>query len=383
MNIESIGIRPRVNQNLCEHNCDCLKICPGYYVNGHAATGISNDKGESDLPFGPALEIWEGHATDPEIRHTASSGGILSAIALYCLEYENLKFVVHTGMNASTPYLSETVVSYSRNDLIKRAGSRYNPASPCDKLGWIENQSAQGVFIGKPCDATAVSHVRVRYPQLNDRLKLVLTFFCAGTPSTLGTLNLMKNLDASPKNLHGVRYRGNGWPGNFLVSYNNQEKKLDYESAWANLQKFRPFRCHLCPDGLGQVADISCGDAWHKYSHNENEGLSIILIRTERGREVFHRAITAGYIQANPSNIQDVIAAQQNLLERRKLIFGRLFAMKLLSLPIPKFSNFHLFKNWLQLPLKTKLRTIMGTMRRLVQRGLWHRNDPFNTKKSA
>lgn len=375
-NVESVGIRPKVDLARCAGNCACLAICPGYSVDGHLATGKPVESTEADFQYGPALEIWEGHAADPEIRFAASSGGALSALALYCLEKEKMKFILHSAMDQAKPYTNTTVRSRNRADLLSRTGSRYAPASPGEGLGWIEESQGPCVFIGKPCDTAAVLKLSKQRPSLDKKLGLILTFFCAGTPSTAGTLNLIHAAGAQPEEVDDVRYRGNGWPGNFHIVYKNrtQATRLDYESAWGNLQKYRPYRCHLCPDGTGQVADIACGDAWHEYSGDSNIGLSLILIRTERGRTIFHRAVAAGYIQVKRSETAKVLAAQKNLLERRTQIFGRLLAMRLLFMPTPQFTDFGLAQAWFKLPLAQKVRTIFGTLRRLIQRRLWRRH---------
>jgi coenzyme F420 hydrogenase subunit beta len=73
-----------------------------------------------------------------------------------------------------------------------------------------------------------------------------------------------------------------------------------------------------------------------------------------------------------------VARAQSNLLARRREIFGRLFAMKLLGIPTPKFIGFSLFRSWIKLPLPMKLRTVAGTVARLIQRGRWRRQPVFN-----
>ncbi len=38
-NIESIGIRPIVDTNICDGNCECINICPGYQVDGYMEKG--------------------------------------------------------------------------------------------------------------------------------------------------------------------------------------------------------------------------------------------------------------------------------------------------------------------------------------------------------
>lgn len=375
-NIEHIGIRPRFDNHACDACTDCLEICPGYAVNSmrnsYKKTGSVNN---NDL-FGPTLEIWEGHAADKEIRYRASSGGAVTALALYCLEQENMAFVLHTGMDPKTPWENITVQSKNREELLRHTGSRYNASSPCDSLRLIEASDRPCVFIGKPCDTAAVALLRKKRPLLDKNLGLVLTCFCAGTPSIQGTLDLLKKLDIDRTNLQGLCYRGNGWPGGFSVSNNAGDYKqlLPYRDSWHFLQKYRCMRCHLCPDGLGEIADISCGDAWHIYNKDSNDpGQSLVLVRSDNGRDMLKKAIETEYLKLKPSTAENVIKAQ-GLVERRKEIFGRQLAIKFLFVPTTRYTGFHLFKCWNMLSIKRRVVTIAGTLIRFLQRGLWHRN---------
>lgn len=379
VNLEPAGIRPRFNNASCGSCTECLSVCPGYSVDAHLANGHHRTPSDGEQEFGHSLEIWEGHAADPEIRHRASSGGLLSALAVYCLEKEGMEFVLHAGMDETKPWTNRTVQSRSRAEVLARAGSRYAPASPCDGLGAIEKSEKPCVFIGKPCDAAAVGMLRKQRPELDGRLGLVLTFFCAGAPSTQGTLDLAKSLGAEREEIRSVRYRGEGWPGRFKVVNNSsgEEKSLSYAESWGKLTHYRTLRCHLCPDGLGRVADISCGDAWEQFDNGGDEGHSIAVVRTARGREILHRAMKEGYVELKPVGAQAVLAAQQNLLSRRRELFGRLAAMRLFLVPVPQFRNFSLFESWAGLPLRKRIRTVVGTGRRIFTRGMWRRRPAF------
>lgn len=378
-NVESTGIRPQFLRGDCASCTKCLSICPGYRVDGLPADGVQVEACQSNDGFGPAIEIWEGYASDPVLRYHASSGGVLSALALYCLEEEGMGFVLHTGMSESSPWINRTVLSRTRAELLGRTGSRYAPASPCDGLAAIEASDHPCVFIGKPCDTAAVRSLRRERPELDRKIGLVLTFFCAGTPSSRGTLDLLHALEVKPEEIKELRYRGQGWPGRFTVEAGNppREQSLSYMESWGRLAGYRPWRCHLCPDGLGQVADLACGDAWHRFAEDGDPGRSIVLVRTVRGREVLHRAMAAGYVQMEPLNAQAVLDAQHNLLQRRRELFGRLLAMRFLAVPAPEFPGFPLMREWLALSLPTKLRTILGTARRVVMRGQWKRHTVF------
>ncbi len=378
VDVASVGIRPRFDAT-CASCTDCLSICPGYVVDGDLETGKRAKANEAEHEFGPALEIWEGYASDPDLRYRASSGGILSALALYCLEHENMAFVLHIGMDKAKPWTNTTVQSRTRSEILARTGSRYAPASPCDGLRAIEESDRPCVFIGKPCDAAGVALLRRQRPELDGKLGLVLTFFCAGTPSTQGTLDLLKSLDVAPNEIDALRYRGEGWPGRFKVLSNDgtSEKSYSYSDSWGKLTSYRPPRCHLCPDGLGRVGDISCGDAWEKFDSGGDIGRSIVVVRTRRGQEILHRAMAAKYVELRPAGATEVLLAQPSLLERRRELFGRLLARRLLLVPIPRFVGFSLFQSWIRLPFLRKIRTVLGTMRRLVQRGQWRRQPVF------
>ena len=375
VNISSVGIRPQFKANGCDGCTNCLTFCPGNVIEGNLAAPTLTQSESFDHELGPVLEVWQGHATDSEMRHRGSSGGVLSALATYCLEHEEMAFVLHTGVDENRPWLNKTVMSRTRGEILSRAGSRYAPASPGDSLAQIENSDRPCVFIGKPCDTAAVFKLRDQRPVLDRNLGLVLTFFCAGTPSTQGTLDLLHQFGVKRSSLTQLRYRGEGWPGRFTVTHDRGENSLSYDESWGKLSHYRPLRCQLCPDGVGRIADISCGDAWHDFNGTGDPGRSLVIVRTERGREILHRAMTAGYVRLTAATTSDVLAAQPNLLRKRRELFGRLAALRMFLVPVPSFRGFSLFRGWMQLPLSRKTRSLLGTIRRVITRGLWCRRS--------
>lgn len=366
----SEGIRPRVRQEVCRTCGECLRICPGSMVaHDHLDSRMQAIK-ELMAGWGPILEIWEGFATDDELRYHGSSGGAASALALFCLEKMGFDSVLHTGVNPDNPLKNKTRVSRCRLDLLAATGSRYSPASPCDSIGDIENYGERFVFVGKPCDVQGLRNLQAVKAEVAKKLGVAIGVFCAGTPSRLGTLELLKWMNIDADHIDSVRYRGRGWPGNFSVFKDHEQVgEMSYMDAWGFLQKYRPFRCYLCPDGTSEFADVSCGDPWYRSHDGEEIGYSLVLIRTERGREIVHRAMDAGYVVLRRKDPQALVESQKNLLEKRKSVWGRLLAMRALGVPTPTFEGFHLFKNWLGLPVSGKARSILGTVRRVIQRG--------------
>ena len=144
IDIENIGIRPIISPHKCIECCKCLQFCPGLTVGGH---DFSQEYSSYDKRWGPFLEIWEGYASDPEIRMKGSSGGLCTALSLFCLEHGNAGGVLHTGTNPSLPYKNMTCYSIDREMLIDRMGSRYAPASPCEGFSILKSKSKPSVFI--------------------------------------------------------------------------------------------------------------------------------------------------------------------------------------------------------------------------------------------
>ena len=99
-----------------------------------------------------------------------------------------------------------------------------------------------------------------------------------------------------------LRYRGHGWPGMATAQYkvNGQVKsaELTYEQSWGDiLQKYRQWRCHICPDHVGEYADIAVADAWHRPVSEHQPGRSVIIARTQHGVDFFQRDL---YVKTPP-----------------------------------------------------------------------------------
>lgn len=373
--LEEDGIRPVLSGDGCDSCGECIKVCPGVETSHDFAAERPDLIPELREGFGPVLELWEGHAADKDIRYRGSSGGLTSALALYCLEKDGMHAVVHTGTDEAVPWKNRTVLSRTREELLSRTGSRYSPASPCDGLDTMESAPAQCVFIGKPCDVVGARKSADCRPGLGSKMGVSIAFFCAGTPSTRGLLDLLRSIQADPEEVRSIRFRGNGWPGVFTVTFKEESRPprgITYMDSWGFLQKYRPYRCHLCPDGTGEFADLSTGDPWYRGIPEDEDGYSLVLVRTERGRAILRGAIESGYAILRPVEPWVLKESQKNLLGKRQAVWGRLLAMRLLGVPTPKLRGFSLFENWRRLTIEEKLKSTLGTARRVIQRG-YHR----------
>jgi len=333
-------------------NNDALAVCPG--------VALRHTFDESDAAYdaalrpawGPVVEVWEGHASDDAIRRAGSSGGAATALALFAVERLGMRGVVHAAARADAPHLNTTVMSATRAELLARTGSRYAPASPCDGLGMIERADGPCVFVGKPCDVAGARKSAAQRDALDRNLGLAIAFFCAGTPSTRGTLDLLAKVGCDdPSRLRSLRYRGNGWPGLWTARWTDEsgadrEASLTYAESWDFLQRYRQWRCYICPDHTGEFADIAVGDPWYRDVQPGEPGSSLIIARTKRGADILRAAAEAGYIALTSRDHSLLPRSQPNLLTTRARLFGQLLALRAAGAPAPRYEGFPTFRFW-------------------------------------
>lgn len=363
-----------------------LAVCPGIEL-AHDDRSVSPDCNPELLPaWGPIVGVWEGAAGDADLRFSGSSGGAASALALYCMDREGMAGTLHIAGRKDLPYLNETVISTTREELLAATGSRYAPASPCDRLDLIENAAAPCVFIGKPCDVAATFKARAGRPRLDANLGLTVAIFCAGTPSLKGTHKLLEYLGVEEplSAVRSIRYRGNGWPGNASIVVQTASGERTYETSyrdsWHQLQKYRQWRCYVCVDHTGEFADVSVGDPWYREIAPGEAGSSLILARTARGKRIIESAIAAGYLEAQLADSWKVAASQPGLLQTRGALWGRLWVCRLLGAATPVFRRMPIFRHWWrELTLKEKFQSFAGTLKRVFSKRLRHRvaYEPF------
>ncbi len=350
-------------------------LCPGVALQRPELTHDDVTPSLRDA-WGPVIDVFEGYAGDAAVRHGGSSGGAATAIAQFALDHLDYCGVLHTAANENRPWQNMTVMSRDAQSLHERSGSRYAPASPCDGLQQIADAPGPCVFIGKPCDVAGAQKARRFNPDLDRNLGLTIGFFCAGTPTTRGTIELLGSVGVDePAQVRSLRYRGNGWPGLWSVRFADaqgieRERTLTYEQSWGALEKHRPWRCRICPDHVGEFADVAVGDAWHHEPDGEDAGRSLIITRTQRGREIVQAAVESGYLVVTSRDAGLLSRSQPELARARASVWGRVLAMRIARVPIPHYGDFALLRTWLGLSLSDKARSIIGTFRRLGRYGL-------------
>jgi coenzyme F420 hydrogenase subunit beta len=343
------------------------QVCPGRRVSS------SRPPGSVRHPMlGPLVGVWEAWAAEPEMRYRGSSGGVLTALAAWLTEIGEVTELIGAAAERSDPRRTVSVSITDRDSALRAAGSRYAPVSVLAHANALQPGTG---LIGKPCEASAARALLTLLPARDDaRSPVLLSFFCAGTPSQRATEQLVGDLGlAAQVPLRRLWYRGRGWPGRFTAEATDGRRvSASYDESWGRtLGPAVQWRCKICPDGVGESSDISAADYWDTDDRGyptftEDEGRSAVLARTARGQELLERAFAAGVLIGRPLDPERLAMVQPLQVTRRTRLIGRLLGSILAGRPVPRYRSFGLLRlGWSE--AADTVRTAVGTYRRVRQ----------------
>ena len=154
------------------------KTCPGVIVEGLPQTEVNNNS-KHDLIWGYYNSLFYAWSTDKDIRFQSSTGGLLNGLSLYLLETNKVDFVLHTAGDPDNPMRSLPKFSYTKKDLLNcESRSRYGPASPLSRFNEALDTNKKFVFVGKPCDISAIRQLSKIDERVNKQCLYLLTLVC-------------------------------------------------------------------------------------------------------------------------------------------------------------------------------------------------------------
>lgn len=351
----------------------CQTVCPAA---GNAVNNYSNG-----TIWGNVIASYLGWANEEKIRFEASSGGVLTAVCAYLLEKRIVDGVIQVKKDELDPRKTITVISRTKEETISCIGSRYTTSSPLLNIKSMVEEGKKYAFVGKPCDVSAL-----RMYQLNNsndwsnQIKYMFSFFCAGQPSLNANNKLLSSLGCnSISECDDISYRGYGWPGRARVFFKDGHScDMEYEKSWMTILG-RDVRkcCRFCADGTGEMADISCGDAWYLNSNgkpdfDERPGRNVIFSRTEEGDILLKTLIEKNVISVEKFDVEkDELKKIQPYHYNRKASLNSLkVAMKLCGRTFPLYGKDKLSSFASGFPFKSKFYRFVGTIKRVWRKSI-------------
>jgi coenzyme F420 hydrogenase subunit beta len=346
--------------------------CPGIRVSG---TGRPDGHVQVHKVWGPVREVHRSWAASEPVRFTGAAGGTLTALSHYLLASGRVDAVLHVRASRTQPWLTDSLISTDRATATSGAQSRYGPAAPLVQVHRLLDAGQRFAVIAKPCDISAIRALAAVDPRVQAQARYLLTFFCGGVHDEHISTAVIRYHGVEKSDVSLFRYRGQGWPGPLRVQTTaGQVYDLPYPGAWIG-KPWRydmQFRCKICPDAVGEVADLSVPDGWilkdGKPVYDEAPGTNIVVIRTERGLELVQAAVAAGYLVLAPVTMEEVDAMHVNHLNRRLGAPAHALAMRLRGQPALSAPGYRTLLTAKAAGPRRLWRQFRGTLRR-VRRG--------------
>lgn len=291
--------------------------CPGTRVEGLPQQLLEADT-RNDNVWGPWRRIVRAWAADPEVRFEGSTGGALTALAAYLLASERVDFILQVKTSTTEPSFGEATLSFTGADVFSSAGSRYGPAAPLLNINEVLDRNQPFAFVAKPCDIGALRNYARQDERVDRLLRYCMTMVCGGYGTPQGTNAFFRRVGIEPEAVTALRYRGRGCPGPTRVDTADSSQEFHYIDYWGEDETTwtLPFRCKICPDGIGEAADIAASDTWTGGSPNridsvDDPGVNALIARTRAGEELISAAARDGALTLDYDIVPDTMSVYQ------------------------------------------------------------------------
>lgn len=341
-----------------------LSACPGVAVEARFDPGARTDPVWGT--FSSMAYAWAG---DAEVRFKAATGGALTALGAHAIDSGLVDFVLHVRADPERPMRSEWVISEDRAAVIRHAGSRYGPVAPLAGLETALSRGRPFALIAKPCDLSAVQNLSKADERIARLCVLRLAMVCGGQSRLGKSRSLLDEFGIPEDDVSVFRYRGYGNPGRTRVeTHDGRAFEKTYLELWEDEAGWElETRCKLCPDALGEAADIVAADVWPGGSPTgEDAGINGIVVRSDAGERLVASAVEAGALVVGEPLTPDALDDFQPHQVRKKVaLTARFDGLTVAGLPVIETKGLRLEDLGARLQTDARRREIEGTLRRV------------------
>jgi coenzyme F420 hydrogenase subunit beta len=275
-----------------------------------------------------------------------------------------------TRMDPSSPLQPLSYLATSEEEIAAAMGSKYCPVAANLSLSEVLSTEGEFAVVGLPCHIQGLRKAQERIPRLKRRVAICISIFCGLNMSPLGTRVALRRKKIAIDQVVELKYRGAGWPGYLQVWQKDGVRHTEpyFEYFHPHFSCYEMHRCYLCSDALGELSDLSCGDAWlPEYKASDDQGTSILIVRSEAGR-AFMASVAAEALSLQPLSAEKAAQSQwKAIMWKKEWLGAKKVYSKLAGQATPHYEQ--------ELP-KSRPRDYSGAGWQIASRylyRLWHR----------
>ena len=369
------ALRPVPTEALDHTAVDAIyATCPGTRIEGLPEAELDAQT-RFDPVWGPHQAIVRAWAADPEVRFKAAAGGVLTALSQYLITTKRVDFVHHATHSKTHPSFGQAQVSRSAADALAGARSIYGPTAILTDIEGTLSQGQAFAFVGTPCDISALRNLATRDVRVDALCKMMMTPVCGGFMQTPNLKVALAKFDIPWDEITRVQYRGDGCPGpTRIVTNDGNETRLSYNDFWADESAWGlPFRCKVCPDGIGEAADIGAADAWpgggpDPETMDDDPGVNAVLARTARGWALMQDAARDGaLVIEREASLGEISDWQPHQVRKKRAVWARYEGLKQAGKLVPETARLRLAELYDSNSPEENAQQTEGTLRRATE----------------
>lgn len=333
---------PIVNNKYC---AIALQICPGkgYNIVNIAKELYGNEKLKYDLELGYIDSCFSAHSTNKEILNNASSGGIITSILLYLIKNKIVDKVSITQFKCDNKGVNTlSFLTDDPKEIIKAQGSKYCPVNLEPLIKELREYDGKVAIVATPCAIAGIRNIQKFYPNIiKAHVVFTIANFCGGFKSFKNIKRLAEIHQINIYDLKDFRFRGGGQPGSLRFIENGGKVAQTPYPQYVGLNGYsKMYRCHVCPDATGELADIACGDAWIPRFEQDSCPWSMVICRNNSATELLSKMKRSNNIITENVTIEEIKQSQRyNLASKKKRQKARMNLYKRLGYKIPSFDG--------------------------------------------
>ncbi len=345
---------PQWEKSRCNWCGLCYETCPGYSVDFEGFSRVLFGDIPENLALGRYLGCYVGHAVDKSVRYRSASGGLVSSLLVFALEQGLIDGALVTRMRRDDPLRPEPFIARTREEILSAARSKYCPVATNVALREILESDDRIAVVGLPCHIQGIRKVEQRIPRLARQIRYRISLACSMNFSFRGTERFLQNLGIAPESVAAFEYRGRGWPSSVLVRLKDgTERTIPFAECHRQLGPYSLWRCTLCSDMLGELSDLTCGDAWTKdpkrdrpplgtlpeVAQTDSLGSSFAVSRTSEAEALLEHAASNGVVDLSELDVQDLLAGQNHALFKKQKLAARMLLCRLACQSVPQYGQ--------------------------------------------
>lgn len=277
-----------VDDGKCINCCLCYSVCPQSFSFEQAYNQIK--KLDSSLKFSEQIgyykDLYTAKTTNYLIHKLGQDGGAVTSLLYYLLENKLVDAVVAVS-NSEDRWKPEAVIVENVKDLYKTAGTNYAYV-PILKILEKTKKYKNIAIVGLPCKIKALTKGNLFLNGLPfyENIKYKIGLFCM---ESFTCDNLIKLIEEKfGKDINEI-IKMNIKKSKFIITLKSGE---ELSMPLYDFLDYARDVCSYCEDLTAEHADISVGGI------GSRAGWSSLIIRTEKGQEIFDGAINTKLIES-------------------------------------------------------------------------------------